>query len=108
MTDSELSLDGYVMFREDRRECGAERGGGVLLYVRESLSPGEFRPVTRFPEHVWCSIKGAGGQELLVGVCYRSGSDIFVEDNNELARKLIVEVAGRCVLLMGDFNYPGN
>ena len=41
--DSELSLDGYVMFREDRKNCTAARGG-VHLYVRESLSPGEFRP----------------------------------------------------------------
>ena len=45
---------------------------------------------------------------MLVGVCYRSGSDIFLgDDNNELVRDLIVEMAGRCVLLMGDFNYPG-
>ena len=66
--DSELSLDGYIMFREDRKNCTAARGGGVLLYVRALLSPGEFRPVTRFPEHVWCSIKGSRGEELLVGV----------------------------------------
>ena len=38
--DSELSLEGYVMFREERKHCEAARGGGVLLYVRESLSPG--------------------------------------------------------------------
>ena len=56
--DSELSLDGYVMFREDRKNCAAARGGGVLLCVSESLSPGEFKPVTRFPEHVRCSIRG--------------------------------------------------
>ena len=105
--DSELGLDGYVMFREDRKNCAAARGGGVLLYVLESLSPGEFRPVTGFPEHVWCRIKGRGGEELLIGVCYRSGSDIFSDDNNELARDLIEEVSGKCVLLMGDFNYPG-
>ena len=95
--DSELSLDGYVMFREDRKNCAAERGGGVLLYVLESLSPREFRPVTKFPEHVWCSIKGRGGEELLVGVCYRSGSDIYLDDNNELTRDLIEEVGGKCV-----------
>ena len=43
----------------------------------------------------------------MIGVCYKSGSDIFLDDNNELARDLIEEVAGKCVLLMGDFNYPG-
>ena len=43
----------------------------------------------------------------MVGVCYRSESDIFLGDNNELARDLIKEVAGRCVLLMRDFNYQG-
>ena len=92
--DSELSMEGYVLFREDRRDCEAVRGGGVILYVKESLNPGVFRPVTDFPEQVWCSIKMNRREELLIGVCYRSGSDIFSGDNNKLARDLIEEVHG--------------
>ena len=37
------------MFREDRKNCAATRRGGVLLYVRESLFPGEsYGRVTKF------------------------------------------------------------
>ena len=32
------------------------RGGGVLLYVKEELSPVEFHTSTEYPEHVWCRL----------------------------------------------------
>ena len=34
ITDAELGLEGYVMFRKDRM---GKRGGGVLLYIRETI-----------------------------------------------------------------------
>ena len=34
ITDAELGLTGYVMFRKDRI---GRRGGGVILYVKESI-----------------------------------------------------------------------
>ena len=34
ITDAELGLTGYVMFRRDRI---GRRGGGVILYVKESI-----------------------------------------------------------------------
>ena len=34
MVDAELALTGYVLFRKDRRE---RRGGGLLLYIKESI-----------------------------------------------------------------------
>ena len=34
ITDAELGLEGYVMFRKDRM---GRRGGGVLLYIKESI-----------------------------------------------------------------------
>ena len=33
ITDAELGLEGYVMFRKDRI---GKRGGGVLLYIKET------------------------------------------------------------------------
>ena len=33
ITDAELGLEGYVMFRKDRM---GQRGGGVLLYIKET------------------------------------------------------------------------
>ena len=34
LTYAELGLEGYVMFRKDRME---RRGGGVLLYIKETI-----------------------------------------------------------------------
>ena len=34
LTDAELGLEGYVMFRKDRL---GQRGGGVLLYIKETI-----------------------------------------------------------------------
>ena len=38
IVDAELALTGYVMFRKDRRE---RRGGGVILYIKESIKAHE-------------------------------------------------------------------
>ena len=35
ITEAELGLEGYVMFRKDRM---GRRGGGVLSYIKESIS----------------------------------------------------------------------
>ena len=40
MTDAELGLPGYVMFRTDRI---GRRGGGVILYVKESIQAYEIK-----------------------------------------------------------------
>ena len=37
ITDNELGLDGFVLFRKDRSEIRVGRGGGVLLYVSNEL-----------------------------------------------------------------------
>ena len=34
ITDAELGLEGYVMFRKDRM---GKRGGGVLFYIKETI-----------------------------------------------------------------------
>ena len=34
ITDAKLGLEGYAMFRKDRR---GRRGGGVLLYINDTI-----------------------------------------------------------------------
>jgi len=98
--DSELSLSGFHMFRNDRKSDN--RGGGVLLYVHEKFKPVEFTPVVNFQNNVWCQIG-----DLFVGVCYRSGNHAIVgDDNNDKLLQMIKEVSNKNVIIMGDFNYP--
>ena len=104
--DAELWLEGYDMFRQDRP--GNKIGGGVLLYVRNSLEAIEYKMSTNFPEQIWCRLKVGKNSQLLLGVCYRTPNDnIYGHGNHELIRNLIREVSNHQFLLMGDFNYPG-
>ena len=55
ITDAELGLTGYVMFRKDRI---GRRGGGVILYVKESIQAYEIKLKREADcdEAVWCKI----------------------------------------------------
>ena len=71
ITDSELGLTGYVMFRlgQIRR-----RGGGVILYVIESIQAYEIKLEREAGcgEPVWCKIgSGNVGQTFSIIIhCY--------------------------------------
>jgi len=98
--DTEISLCGYQLFRSDRNS--PNKGGGVLLYVRESLKPAEFFVKAEFNDNVWCQVG-----ELIIGVCYRSTNYAIVgEENNSMLYDLLKEVNNKHILLMGDFNFP--
>ena len=55
ISDAELGLTGYVMFRKDRI---GRRGGGVILYVKESIQAYEIKleKEADCDEAVWCKI----------------------------------------------------
>ena len=56
ITDAELGLPGYVMFRRDRM---GRRGGGVILYVKESIEAYEIKLEREAvgDEAVWCKVE---------------------------------------------------
>jgi len=61
----------------------------------------------KFTDQIWSKVKIQKGEDLLIGVCYRSPSiEISDQRNNDMLCELTEEVRGRPLLLMGDFNYP--
>ena len=78
--DAELGLTGYVKFKRDRIE---RRGGGVILYVKESIQADEIKLEMEadYDEAVWCKIV-SGNSKLTIGLVYRSPS-INKEDNTK-------------------------
>lgn len=105
ISDSEFNIPGFTMFRSDRNT--GHRGGGVLLYVKNEMNPTETKMESKFTDQVWCEVKVANGQELLIGVCYRSpNTALFGKANDNFLCDLIREVRRRPLLLMGDFNFP--
>ena len=72
ISDVELGLGGYVMFRKDRMR---RRGGGVLLYVKDTISAYEvqLREEADCEEEIWCTLvtELTGHKTVTMGVIYR-------------------------------------
>ena len=101
ITDAELGLTGYVMFRKDRI---GRRGGGVILYVKESIQAYEIKLEREADcdEAVWCKIV-SGNSKLTIGLIYRS-PNINEEDNTKIKNAIKEVSKGECII-MGDFNH---
>ncbi|KAK2177764.1 hypothetical protein NP493_580g00048 [Ridgeia piscesae] len=93
-------MAGYVMFRKDR----LGRGGGVILYIKESIQAYEIKleKEAEYEEAVWCNIV-TGNSTLTVGLVYRS-PNISIEENEKI-HNAIKEVSKRDCIIMGDFNH---
>src|SRR5688572_3692996 len=73
IANSEISIENYTVYRKDRCRVKEGRGGGVLLYVRNSLLATECHELNKWEnESVWCQIIVDKLQKVLVGVVYRS------------------------------------
>ena len=106
ISEAELEMTRYDMFRKDRL---GRRGGGVILYIKESIQAYEIKleKEAECEEAVWCNIV-TGNSTLTVGLLYRS-PNISI-DENEKVQNAIKEVSKRDCIIMGDFNheiYPG-
>ena len=101
ISDAELGLTGYVMFRKDRI---GRKGGGVILYIKESIQAYEIKLEREADceEAVWCNIV-TGNSTLTVGLVYRS-PNISIEENEKI-QNAIREVSKRDCIIMGDFNH---
>ncbi|KAK2186033.1 hypothetical protein NP493_216g03014 [Ridgeia piscesae] len=94
-------MTGYVMFSRDRL---GRRGGGVILYIKESIQAYEIKleKEAECEEAVWCNIV-TGNSTLTVGLVYRS-PNISIEENEKI-HNAIKEVSKRDCIIMGDFNH---
>ena len=101
ITDAELGLEGYVMFRKDRM---GRRGGGVLLYIKESIPAYEvqLQEEADCKEALWCNLV-TGHTAITIGVVYRC-PNITIQ-NIEKIHKAISEVSKGDCIIMGDFNH---
>ena len=93
ITDAELGLEGCVMFRKDRM---GKRGGGVLLYIKETIPAYEVQlhEEADCNEAIWC--------KLVTGVVYRCPN--ITKENTEKIHNTISEVSKGDCIIMGDFN----
>ena len=66
---AELGLEGYVMFRKDRI---GRRGGGVLLYIKDTIPAYEvqLQEEADCNDAIWCNLV-TGHTTVIIGVVYR-------------------------------------
>ena len=87
-----------------RRDRIGRRGGGVILYVKESIQAYEIKLEREadYDEAVWCKIV-SGNKKITIGLVHRSPN--INEDDNIKIQNAIKEVSkGECII-MGDFNH---
>ena len=89
------------MFRTDRM---GRRGGGVLLYIKETIQAHE----VQLPEEAYCyeAMWGklvTGHTTVTIGVVYRYPN--ITKQNNEKIHNAISEVSKGDCIIMGDFNH---
>ena len=99
VTDAELGLEGYVMFRKDRM---GRRGGGVLLYIKETIPAYDvqLQEEAYCNEAIWCNLVT---RHVTIGVVYRCPN--ITKQNNEKIHNAISEVSKEDSIIMGDFNH---
>ena len=101
ITDAELGLERYVMFRKDSI---GKRGGGVLLYIKETIPAYEvqLQEEADCKEALSCNLV-TGHTTITIRVVYRC-PNITIQ-NNEQIHKAISEVSKGDCIIMGDFNH---
>ena len=89
------------MFRKDRM---GKRGGGVLLYIKETIPAYEvqLQEEAECKEALWCNLV-TGHTTITIGVVYRC-PNITIQ-NNEKIHNAISEVSKGDCIIMGDFNH---
>ena len=89
------------MFRKDRM---GRRGGGVLLYIKDTIPAYEvqLQEEADCNEAIWCKLV-TGHRAVTIGVVYRCPN--ITKQNNEKIHYAISEVSKGDCIIMGDFNH---
>ena len=101
ISEAELGLTGYIMFRRDRI---GRRGGEVILYVKESIQAYEIKLEREADcgEAVWCNTV-TGNLTITIGLVYLSPKT-DEEDNTKIQSAIKDMSKGECII-MGNFNH---
>ena len=98
--EGEYELPGYKIFRKDRI---GKKGGGVLLYVKESLNPVDCELVTE-QEMLGVVLKNLK-KDLYLYLVYRPPHQA-IEKDKSLYSELSTAIKNRFCIIAGDFNCP--
>ena len=100
VTNSEISIDGYTVFRKDRNR----HGGGVCLYIKNNIAFNQRDDLNNDNiETLFVDILLPRSKPIVVGVCYRPDP----EDLEFLIQfeETVSKIKSDCeIMILGDFN----
>ncbi|VDI00955.1 Hypothetical predicted protein [Mytilus galloprovincialis] len=99
-------IDSYHLFSIN---IDSDKGRGMILYVHKTLGAKEVNMEINYEENIFVKIALNNNDALLLGLLYRSPSEIALSNNNSNLLNLITEPTQKNfshILLMGDINYP--
>ena len=109
VTDGELGIEGYTLYRGDHSSGGGGLGKGAAAYVANTLNHSACPQLDNvgFDCSTWFIVKLSNNQNLLVGVVYRSPNSSD-ENNEKLLAMLRMAATVHCdyLTLCGDYNQP--
>ncbi len=100
---AEFAIPGYCLFNSERKN---KVGGGVLLYVKENLSPILLtKPTINNIDNIYVQIKNKSHSKLTVGITYRPPAQ-----SSEIDSIIYDQIVETCcqgdAVIFGDFNLP--
>ena len=103
ITNSNLNIYGYsIVARSDRNDTAEGRGGGILVFAKDSISAYQISTNNNFNQS--CSISIESNQNHLhIHIIYRS-PNCFDENNEKL--NIFLNDVNHLSLLIGDYNFP--
>jgi len=98
ITDSEIALPGYSIERKDRQSLG----GGVCLYINNSISYNSRLDLDNDIEAIWIDILIKKTKPILLGCVYRPPKQIDFVDR--IQYMLSTNVLDQETIILGDTN----
>ena len=103
VSDGEIAIQDFQVFRADRDR----RGGGTLLYVRDSLKVKhrkDLTPENKELEVCWIEIKPSSGSVILVCSLYRPPSANEAYYDSMLDNITMAQSQNKEIIILGDLN----
>lgn len=101
--DAELRIPNFVLFRSDRRD---RRGGGVAIYVRDTVSAKVIEGINKnYEDVIGVCINPGSRDSLLVICCYRPESNSQDQNKSLYSAIRSASINSTNVVVVGDFNF---
>ena len=94
------------MYRADRKAVDKVRGGGILLYIKDTISSQEVDKLhLESMEYLAAKIfLGIEGADLILGVFYRAPDS--GNEGDKAMFEAMSRMSNKTAIILGDFNYP--